>query len=140
MKSLLFLSLNFLALTSQAAINCSASYNGDALMLEKSAEGSLTIAVEDRHFDVVDVILDIKNPQNLKLQMAHFISTDFAKKLKESIKTLDVETQAELLKLAKARIVNGNFSFAFDGTASLRLAQDADVLTVTCFNIKEEKN
>lgn len=119
------------------SLPCAASVNGAEIQLERSPLGLYLIAVEDPHFDEYDVVIDTTNAKVVKIRAAHFIATALVPKLKVELKKVSEELQSEILKLAKARVVDASTGYTEDGFAALKLQQGDDSLDVVCW--KESK-
>lgn len=111
---------------------CSASINGEAIQLERTASGLLMVAIEDPHFDEYDVVIDLTKPKSIKARLAKFIPTPLVNELKSEISKLSESMQNEIIKLAKARVIDGVMGFDILGQASLTLIQGNDQLFLRC--------
>ncbi len=117
-------------------IPCTALVNGDEVKLEKSPSGIYLIAVEDPHFDEYDVVIDLRSSDLVKVRLAKFIPTSIVAGLKEELTKVSENIRTEVLKLAKARIVDGMVGFSSAGYASLLLNQGEDRLELICSRVK----
>ena len=115
---------------------CFALINGDDVKLEKSPSGLYLIAIEDPHFDEYDVVIDITSSTAMKVRLAKFIPTSLVAGLKEELTKVSEIMQTEILKLAKARVIDGYIGFDSAGSASLTLAQGEDRLELFCSSHK----
>lgn len=133
MKTFFGLSLFFLvSLASATELPCTAGINGKDVLLERGPTGLLMIAVEDPHFDEYDVVVDLKDQGAVKVRLAKFIPTSVVPELKEEIGKLTPELQKEIIKLAKARVIDSRVGFSSGGTAVLSLVQGEDRLELFC--------
>lgn len=127
----LFLLL-FASLASATDLPCSAGVNGNEVLLERGPSGLLMIAVEDPHFGEYDIVIDLTDKRAVKVRLAKFIPTSVVADLKKEIGKLTPELQKEIIKLAKARVIDGRVGFSSGGTAVISLVQGEDRLDLFC--------
>lgn len=113
-------------------IPCAAVANGNEILLEKSASGLYMIAIEDPYFDEYDVVVDMTDAKAVKVRLAKFIPTSLVAGLKAELALVSESVRAEILKLAKARVIDATMGFNSSGQATLSLLQGDDRLELYC--------
>ena len=138
MKTLTLISILLISqfLFASGDVPCTALVNGDEVALEKSAAGLYMIAIEDPHFDEYDVVIDLSSSGLVKVRLAKFIPTPIVAGLKEELTKVSENMRTEILKLAKARIVDGMVGYSSSGYASLLLNQGEDRLELICSRVQ----
>ena len=115
-----------------AELECSAAANSEPIKLVRSASGLILIDDEDPNFDLYDIVINLQNPDKVKIRIAKFIATEKVPLLKKEISTLSPEMQNEILMLAKARVIDHSGGYDRSGDAYFTFHQGPDRLDVYC--------